>query len=409
MESGSANHWNNRLKAVAIGLILALTAVTIRHWYGTFMYGHPPCDDCRPDFPCFYAAAKLIWGSPSALYNDASQLAIQKTIDPRIGESILPFTYPPFTAVVYMPVGALSFPAAFVAITLINLLLFAFSLKLLIARFQLTKEQSIWLILSALCNFGVHSVLLQGQTSLFVLALLTVFTASVRQDRQIGGGLAAGLIFLKPQLQPIPFIIMLSRRKWLALVIASSVAMLLAVFSIMLVGWPAILQYFDLLNTYLTKERGYGSYPESMQNLRALAQYLVPYSWAPALWLALVVPVAAATYLLNTQVSTDPKIDILQWIGNFLAGVLITPHFNAHDLAILIIPAAFALKFFGEPVPRWVIVLLLAVGIYPLVALALGNVLPPMVPVVLLFVFFWCVQSVRRPVPVRSGSAVGQV
>src|SRR4029434_3183172 len=136
MESGSANHWNNRLKAVAIGLILALTAVTIRHWYGTFMYGHPPCDDCRSEFPCFYAAAILIWGSPSALYNDASQLAIQKTIDPRIGESILPFTYPPFTAVVYMPVGALSFPGAFVAITLINLLLFAFSLKLLIARFQ---------------------------------------------------------------------------------------------------------------------------------------------------------------------------------------------------------------------------------------------------------------------------------
>src|SRR5262245_46481832 len=410
MESSSttrANRWNNRLKAVAIGLIIALSGVTIRHWYGTFVYGHPPCDDCRPDFPCFYAAAKLIWGAPSSLYDDASQLAIQKTIDPRIGDSILPFTYPPFTAVVYSPVGALSFPAAFVAITLVNLFLLAFSLKLLITRFQLTKEQSTWLILSALCNFGAHSVLLQGQTSLFVLALMTVFTVSMQHHREIGGGLSAGLIFFKPQLQPIPFIILLSRRKWYALVIASIVALALAAFSILLVGWPAILQYFDLLTTYLTKERAYGSYPESMQNLRALAQYLVPYSWAPALWLALLAPVVTGTFLLNMQANADPKIDILQWIGNFLAGVLITPHFNAHDLAILIIPAALALKFFGEPVPRRVIVLLLALGVYPLIVLAAGNVLPPMVPVVLSFVFFWCVQSVRRSVPQRQELAVG--
>ena len=86
MESGSAaraNRWNNRLKAVAMGLIIALSGVTIRHWYGTFMHGHPPCDDCRPNFPCFYAAAKLIWSAPSSLYDHASQLAIQKTIDPR--------------------------------------------------------------------------------------------------------------------------------------------------------------------------------------------------------------------------------------------------------------------------------------------------------------------------------------
>jgi len=401
MESTSVvqrNRWSNRLKAVAIGLILALTALTVRHWYGTFMYGYPPCDDCRSDFPCFYAAAKLIWQSPSALYDDASQLAIQKTIDPRIGDSILPFTYPPFTAVVYMPLGWLSFPAAFLVITLINVILLAFSLRLLITRLQLTRQQSTWLILSGLCNFGVHSVLLQGQTSLIVLTLLTIFTVTTQNHRPIGAGLSAGMLFVKPQLQLIPFIILLSRRWWHALVIASITATVLAVCSVVLVGWPAILEYMNLWNTYITKERGYGSYPESMQNLRAVAQYLVSYSWAARLWIALIVPVVAAIFLLNAKLDADPNIVAMQWIGNFIAGVLIVPHFNAHDLAVLIIPVAFVLKRFGEPVPSWLNLLVILVGIYPLVVLTFGNHLPPLVPVVLLVILFWCVRSVCRAV-----------
>jgi hypothetical protein len=267
---------------------------------------------------------------------------------------------------------------------------------LLIARLQLTRQQSIWLIVCGLCNFGVHSVLLQGQTSLMVLALLAVFTGTVQNQQPMGAGLSAGLLFVKPQLQLIPFIILLSRRWWRALVIASITATLLAVCSVILVGWPAILDYFNLLTTYMIKERGYGSYPESMQNLRALAQYLVTYSWAARLWIALVVPVVAALFLLNSKLGTDPNVAQVQWIGNFIAGVLIAPHFNTHDLAVLIIPTAFALKRFGDPVPSWLILLVILIGIYPLVALTFGNRLPPLVPVVLSVILFWCVKAVRQ-------------
>src|ERR1700752_3856525 len=133
-QSGSGGHaymvqagrWNNRLKAIALGIGLALTMLTVRHWYGTFMDGHPPCNDCRADFPGFCAAAKLIWEKPSAHYDNASQLAIQKAIDNRIGDSILQFAYPPVTALVLMPLGWLSFRMAFVAITLVNMALLLF-------------------------------------------------------------------------------------------------------------------------------------------------------------------------------------------------------------------------------------------------------------------------------------------
>jgi hypothetical protein len=76
--------------------------LTVRHWYGTFMDGHPPCNDCRADFPGFYAAAKLIWEKPSALYDNAPQLAIQKAIDNRIGDSQTQIV---FTGPEVVPVG----------------------------------------------------------------------------------------------------------------------------------------------------------------------------------------------------------------------------------------------------------------------------------------------------------------
>src|SRR6266403_2055984 len=130
--TNAVTFWNTRLKAVALGVALALTVLTVQHWYGTFIHGHPPCDNCRSDFPSIYSGAKLAWQSPSALYDHASQLAIQKAIDPRIGASTLPFTYPPFVAWVLMPLGWLPFSAAFLAITMINATLLVISLRLLV-------------------------------------------------------------------------------------------------------------------------------------------------------------------------------------------------------------------------------------------------------------------------------------
>jgi len=81
----------------------------------------------------------------------------------------------------------------------------------------------------------------------------------------------------------------------------------------------------------------------------------------------------------------------VQWIGNFVAGVLIAPHLYPHDLAILIIPTAFSLKMFQEAVPVWLIIVMIAIGVYPVLPLAFGEHMPPLVPLTLLVIFFQCV------------------
>ena len=68
-----------------------------------------------------------------------TQLAIQKMADPRLGESTQPFAYPPFTALVLMPLGWLPFSGAFAVMTLVNVGLLSVVLLFLIRKLGLVK------------------------------------------------------------------------------------------------------------------------------------------------------------------------------------------------------------------------------------------------------------------------------
>jgi len=399
------DRWNNRLKAVALGLGLALTALTVRHWWGTFWYGHPPCDDCRADFPGFYAAAKLIWQDPKALYDYAPQLAIQRMIDSRIGESILPFAYPPFTAIIMMPLGWLSFRAAFVAMTLVNGALLLCMLRWLIRELDLKPEQSKWLALSIFCNFGVHSVLLQGQTSMVVLACLIAFMFAVRAGKQFAAGFWSGFMFFKPQLLAVPLLVLAFKKRWPALIYAGAVLTAVGLMSITLVGLPGISEYLELLKFYGTAERGFGSYPEHMHNLRALVQYFVPFAYARYVWLAFILPIAGLTMWLNARAGNEAGNAAFLWIGNFLAVMLLTPHLYGHDLVLMIVPSAYILKICRDPIPWFVPSALMVVGVLPVLPLAIGTPVPPLIPVIFLATFLACLWSVWKGATAQANSA----
>jgi hypothetical protein len=391
-----SEQWNNRIKAAALGIGLALTALTIRHWYGTFMYGYPPCNDCRSDFPGFYAAARLVWEKPSALYDYAPQLAIQKAIDNRIGDSILPFAYPPITALVLMPLGWLSFRAAFVGMTLVNISLLLLILRLLVKKLELGRDQTAWLSLTAFCSFGVHSVLLQGQTSLLVFFCLTAFMISARDKKEVTAGLSAGLNFIKPQLLAVPFVVLAFQRFWRGLIIAGLVVTGLALLSAVLVGTRGSGEYIGLLKFYSTTPSGFGSYPEKMHNLRALVQYWVPFHVALYVWLALVVVIGLLTVWMNTLRNQDAQASAVLWIGNFLAMMLITPHLYSHDLVLLLIPSALVLKLAGSSIPWFVSAALISLSALPILPLVLDDGVPSPLPIFLLSGYCICVYLMRN-------------
>ena len=78
-----------------------------------------------------------MWTDRSALYDLEQQRLIQQPIDPRRGDWVLPYLYPPFFAVILLPLAWLPFSLAFIAMTLVDLALLIASVKILIQKLQL--------------------------------------------------------------------------------------------------------------------------------------------------------------------------------------------------------------------------------------------------------------------------------
>jgi hypothetical protein len=387
--------WNRRLKAIAVGLGIALSVLTARHWYETYTLGHPNCDNCRADFPALYAGAKLMWENPSALYNLDQQLAIQRTIDPRIGDSILGFAYPPFTAFLMMPLGSTSFPNAFLVMSVVNGVILFIALKLLIGHLALNREQSTWLLATTFCNFGVHSTILQGQTSLAALLLVILYLRSVRQENEVQAGLWSSALSFKPQLLAVPLFVLAIRRKWRAFMVCVAVIGGLAIFSGIVIGPKAIADYIEISRRVSGLESDLGTHPREMQNLRALAVNLGSGLVALYVWAVLGGLTVAGVVILNRTLRDGDKSTVVQWIGNLAAILLLSPHVHVHDLALLVVPSALALSLFRDSVPVGLSIGLILIGILPLLSFVLAHP-PPLVPFVLLSVFAFCLWFVRR-------------
>ena len=383
----SSSVWTHRIAALSVGLGIAMCAVTLPCWWTIVRDHSPSCSVSKPDFMSLYTGAKLFWTNRSALYNLEQQRLIQESIDPSRGDWVLPFFYPPFFAAFLVPLAWLRFSAAFIVMTVINIVLLATTIELLVRRLQLNRQQTYWLVLTTLCNYGVHYGLLEGQTSFIALLLLTLFMLTLRESGFASSGIWSGFLFFKPQLAGIPLLILLSNKKWRALEWAFLTLGLFALISLVGVGADGIKDYLALSaqaaagNDYLRIE------PEGMHNLRALTYFFFPAPWRDAVWWAGTI-VLVALIVARSRASEKPNgIFFAEWITIAAALILVSPHLHSHDLTLLIIPFALVLKQVGEAVIPLVALTLVIVGVLPLINTIAYPHLPPLIPIALLLSF----------------------
>jgi Glycosyltransferase family 87 len=380
--------WRRRIIPVALGLGLGLSVFTGSCWWHIFYYHSASCSEYKPDFVAFYSGAKLMWEERSSLYDLDKQLSVQKPIDPSHADWVLPYVYPPFFALFLMPLAWMSFSGAFAVLTVTNLLLVVSSLILLRGKLRMSKQQSQWLVLSTLCNFGVHYAILEGQTSGIALLLLTLFVLASVQNQTLELGFWSGLISFKPQLLFAPTLILLSRPRWRALVSFAAVVVALFLLSYGLVGQKGMKDYLTLTGQAITRKDIFRDYPERMHNLRALVYFLFPLRWRDYVWWgASVVGFVSFVRLCRIIPKDDPSLAV-KWIKIFLAIMLLTPHFHDHDLTLMIIPTAFILKLYGKIVPSYVSLSLVVIGLLPLLRSTLNVPLLPVMPIIFTVLFF---------------------
>ena len=382
----SPKTWNNRIGALALGLGLAMSAVIGPCWWSIVRYHNPVCSAYKPDFISLYTGATLMWTDRASLYDLEKQRLVQEPIDPSRGSWVLPFFYPPFFAVALLPLAWLSFSAAFVVMTAINLALFVAALKITIRKLQLNRQQTNWLMLATFCNYGVHYAFLEAQTSFIALFLLVLFVFTLQSPAQGKPWIWSSLLVFKPQLAATPFLILLGRRRWRHLAQAFVVIALLCLVSLAAVGFEGMRAYMDISRRAAGGEGYLHIQPEGMHNLRALAYFFFSPPWRDGIWWASTIAVMALIFVRSWVKVEAREISLTGWITILVGLILVTPHLHSHDLVLLILPTAYVLKWAGDTVPPLLSFALMGIGILPLINTVAYSHLPPLLPIALLIV-----------------------
>jgi hypothetical protein len=304
----------------------------------------------KPDFLAFYAAGALMKESPSQLYDAQKQADIQSAA---LGEAItpehngfMPFVYPPPAALLFVPLAWLSYPAAFVGMLVVNVLLFGFAFDLLRRKFQLSIPAGRLIVLSAALSIPVILTLANGQVSFFVFLIVLMLVSDIR-EKTPRAGFWAGLLAFKPTLLPVFLLRFVMRREWNALRYTALTGSGVVLASLLLVGAEGMADYWQM-----SVDMAGGRYATvntaNMTNLRSISEYL-GFGQGGVILLSLLVMTLAASRCSETSESSCAAV--------VLAAILVSPHIHYQDLNPLWIAVAIGLGSSAviSPVRRWCI------------------------------------------------------
>ncbi|MCK9377083.1 MAG: DUF2029 domain-containing protein [Syntrophobacterales bacterium] len=185
--------WYPRAILFAIGLSFLLI-ISIGHGAST-LNGR-----VGGDYPAFYGAGRIIAnGDWQNLYNPATQLQAQQGLLPEKKSNFLPFSYPPFLALIYYPLSLLNYRLSYIIHTLFMLGSLMLALQLL-RPFSHTIDQYYLLTLAmALSFYPLFSGVLMGQNTAVILLIIVGAWRLALANREWLAGLILGLLLFKPQ------------------------------------------------------------------------------------------------------------------------------------------------------------------------------------------------------------------
>src|SRR5436309_7304379 len=201
-----------------------------------------------------------------------------------------------------------------------------------------------WLVAGAMIAgfFPLFVTVLQGQSDLVVLVPLAAAYAAWARGRYEWAGAFSALALAKPQLLLLIPVLFIARRAWRALAAFAGVPAGLGLLSIATFGVGAVLGYLNAVGTWAVTGRlpntGQLVYTDpAVYSLRNVLEALP--GGGKVIALAILVGLLA---LVEVSLSWRPDKPRLDFALAVAASLVLSPHQNVHDLALLVIPG-FAL------------------------------------------------------------------
>jgi GT2 family glycosyltransferase len=327
--------------AGATGAGIGSLVFWIVYWF-TFVRGNLR----GPDFFNFYAAAKLyVTNGGGAVYDMAMQRQIELQITGHDPSSfiLLPYFHPPYYTLLIAPLAYLDYRTAYYAMAAFNVLLVAALIAILV-RSSLRIHGRAVLVAAAMIGgfFPLFVTVLQGQSDLVILVPLAAAYGAWARGRYGMAGALSALALAKPQLLLLIPILFIARRAWRALAAYAGVLLGLAVISVAGFGFGPVMTYMTTVGTWTLTGRipnaGHLVYTDpAVYSLRAILDAIPGGGKFVALTILLLLLALAALSL--SWRPDKPRLDFALAIA---ASLVLSPHQNVHDLALLVIPG-FAL------------------------------------------------------------------
>jgi GT2 family glycosyltransferase len=341
MSRWASLRWARMGYAAATGAGLGSLLFWAGYWF-TFVRGNLQ----GPDFYSFYSAARLyVLKGGSAVYDLALQKQFELQVIPASPDRfiVLPYFHPPYYTLLIAPLAFLDYRTAYYAMAAVNVILLAVLIVLLVRGSERIHGRSA-VVAAALIGgfFPLFVTVLQGQSDLVVLVPLAAAYTAWARGRLGWAGIFSGLALAKPQLLLLVPVLFIARRSWRALAGFGAVIAALGVVSVAGFGLGPVLGYVNAVGRWAIG----GSLPTNGQivytdtavySLRNVLE-AVP-GGGKSVALAILVVLLALVALSLSWRPDKPRLDFALAIA---ASLVLSPHQNIHDLALLVIPG-FAL------------------------------------------------------------------
>jgi hypothetical protein len=305
------------------------------------------------DFTAFYTGWRIVLdGRGSSLYDPAVQAEVQQAI---LGGRVFPtglnaFVNPPHLVLPFLPLGLLPLRTGYVAWTLIQAAILGGIVALLLRRVASawTPPERFALGAWALAFPSVAISFYEGSFALLLaLAILAVFLEAERgRDARSGAWLA--LATLKPQVAVGPALAFLAGRRLRVIASAAVVVVALAVLASVVMGpgiWGA---YMSFLTDPVGSFDRFSVTPSVMWNVRGtLSLVLGPdasNTANAASWVVFIGGMTGIAWLWRRGWGrdSDPADRALRYAQTIATTLLVSPHLNPHDDALLVVALPLA-------------------------------------------------------------------
>jgi hypothetical protein len=362
------------------------------------------------DYLALYTAGELFREAPERLHDLGAQRAAQRAIvgADASATDMLPFPYPAYVAAAMAPIGRLGFARSYALVAVANLALLAANLVWVWRRAPLSGRAALWWALVTAASLPVWLTLVQGQVSIAVLFLWSLHALDFRAGARSRSGVWLGMLTFKPQIAGLALALVARRRAWRSLSVACVVAGALWASVLPLVGRAAVADHLRLLAALAAGEASLGVHPERMFNLRGFFSVVAPAPWSDVLWAAS--SASVVLLLLWPPPGRDPgrRGTRRHWAAAVLGALLVSPHVNAHDLALVALANGLILSAAGARTSVRAAASTLALSAVPTLAIVAGpaSTWPSVVVVAMLVAAFGALLAAdARARPVTAGGS----